>query len=108
MQKGRREDLSFEPSLHEALADPVIQAVMSRDGITRDDLLRLALVARMRLLRGVDCVVTTFPIKGTDGAAGARRLCATASPDPVAAAGNVGTRPRTRWPFSVRPHASGS
>lgn len=99
MRTIRQEDLSFEPSLHEMLADPVIQAVMTRDGITHDDLLRLALVARMRLLRGVvdDGVVTKFPIGGAD----AGKPWRLSRPEAVAA-GDLDLRPRTRWPFSVR------
>lgn len=59
----RDDDLRAEPSLDEALADPVIQAVMSRDGVTRDDVVRVALAARARLLAQHDGVIAAFPIK---------------------------------------------
>jgi hypothetical protein len=57
------DDLTSEPSLDEALADPVIRAVMLRDGISRDDVENVALAARARLLapRGV---IAAFPGRG--------------------------------------------
>lgn len=45
----KQEDLSAEPNLREALADPVVQAVMRRDGVTQDALLRLVGAVRARL-----------------------------------------------------------
>ncbi|HEX9464798.1 MAG TPA: hypothetical protein VGB82_19540 [Alphaproteobacteria bacterium] len=37
-----------EPQLDDVLDDPVIQAVMSRDGVVRDDIVDLALAVRAR------------------------------------------------------------
>ncbi len=51
----RQEELSAEPTLLEALADPVIQAVMARDRVSRDEVVKVAMAARARLFghRGV-------------------------------------------------------
>ncbi len=38
-----------EPSLHEMLHDPIIQRLMSSDGITRSQLMTLVAAARSRL-----------------------------------------------------------
>jgi hypothetical protein len=38
MRVKRIENLDGEPSLDEMLDDPVIQAVMSRDGVARDEI----------------------------------------------------------------------
>lgn len=38
-----------EPSLHEMLRDPIMQRLMTSDGITRSQLLSLVAAARMRL-----------------------------------------------------------
>ena len=54
------DDLTSEPSLDEALADPVIRAVMLRDGISRDDVENVALAARARLLASCG-VIAAFP-----------------------------------------------
>lgn len=55
------DDLSFEPSLREMLADPVMRALMARDGVSEDELVQLSLAARTRLLRTRDSVVMPFP-----------------------------------------------
>jgi len=55
--RSRRVWMSGEPSLQEMLSDEVVQAVMRRDGVRRDDL--LALIRRVqRALRpeGVQAV----------------------------------------------------
>ena len=44
--RSRRVWLSGEPSLQEMLSDEVVQAVMRRDGVRRDDL--LALIRRVQ------------------------------------------------------------
>ncbi len=80
-----KEDLSFEPSLHETLSDPVIQAVMDRDGVSQDELIQLILVARARLAIAEDAVILPFPGR-------------TATPERR----DVELRPKTRWPFCVR------
>jgi hypothetical protein len=92
-----KDDLSFEPSLHEALTDPVIQAVMHRDGVSRDELVQLILVARARLMPretpqrvGPPSVtnVLPFPVHRP-----VELDSAELRPDQL--------RPRTRWPFCV-------
>jgi hypothetical protein len=40
---------SDEPQLDDVLDDPVIQAVMSRDGVLRDDIVDLAVAVREKL-----------------------------------------------------------
>jgi len=45
-----KDDLSVEPTLYEALADPVVQAVMARDCLSREQVLQVALAARAKLL----------------------------------------------------------
>jgi hypothetical protein len=48
-------DLRYdEPRLDELLGDPVVQAVMARDGVSRDELLACVEGARRRLLRPPD------------------------------------------------------
>ena len=55
---GRRRyiDAGAEPSLLEMIADPIVHAVMRRDGVTRDDLIallrRTAAAVEDRELRG--------------------------------------------------------
>ena len=88
-----KDDLSFEPSLHEALSDPVIQAVMNRDGVSRDELVQLILVARARLMPPRVAPphvanVLPFPVHR-----------------PVELE-STELRPRTRWPFSLRAGAA--
>jgi hypothetical protein len=85
-----KEDLSSEPSLHEALADPVVRAMMRRDGVSEAELLRLMLAARARLLPAQEAllheaVVMPFPRRDRAGA-----------PSQTAE-----LRPRTRWPFCL-------
>ena len=80
-----KDDLSFEPSLRETLSDPVIQAVMHRDGVSRDELVRLILVARARLLPSHEAVVLPFPARPAS------------EPDR-----DLELRPKTRWPFCMR------
>ncbi len=84
------EDLSFEPSLRETLSDPVIQAVMDRDGVSQDELIQLILVARARLSAPEEAVILPFP----------------ARPAPPTQIDNerrdLELRPRTRWPFCLR------
>jgi hypothetical protein len=41
--------LDFEPQLDEMLDDPVVQAVMARDGVERDELLDLVSAVQERL-----------------------------------------------------------
>ncbi len=48
MAKPRKPDYGFEPELDDVLDDPVVQAVMDRDGVGRDDILDLAASARER------------------------------------------------------------
>lgn len=88
------EDLSFEPSLRDMLADPIIRAVMARDGVSEDEVLHVSLAARVRLLRQAeahdhgerDAVVMPVP--------------APPRPGRVAAASDA-DRPRTSDSFSV-------
>src|SRR5258708_12882222 len=92
------DDLRSEPSLDEALADPVIQAVMGRDGVTRDDVMRVALAARARLMvrrDGGDC-----RISHQRGCRGDR---AALSPAPIALAVPPPPRPPCAPPSSGRP-----
>jgi hypothetical protein len=42
MAKRPQADFTFEPALDEVLDDPVVQAVMDRDGVAREDILDLA------------------------------------------------------------------
>ena len=87
----KTEDLSVEPSLREALADPVIQALMRRDAVSQEELLRLIAAVRARLLpaheaplpEAHEAIVMPFP-----------RREPPSSED---------LRPRTRWPFCVAP-----
>jgi hypothetical protein len=86
----KKDDLSSEPTLHEALSDPVIRAVMDRDGVSRDELVRLILVARARLSVPADASpleakVLPFPVRQ-------------APPERH----DLELRPRTRWPFCLR------
>jgi hypothetical protein len=46
-----RRRLHGEPSIQELLDDPVIEAVMARDGVARPDLEHLIAEARVRLAR---------------------------------------------------------
>ncbi len=85
-----KDDLSFEPSLRETLSDPVIQAVMDRDGVTQDELVQLILVARARLSAPEDAVILPFPVRP---AVAERREIELSAQD---------LRPRTRWPFCLR------
>jgi len=87
----KKDDLSFEPTLHETLTDPVIQAVMARDGVSQDELIRLILVARARLSVPEDAVILPFPVRPAPAAPREQ---------------SEELRPRTRWPFCLR--ASGA
>ena len=49
-RRQKKEDLSSEPTLFEALADPVVQAMMARDRLTPGDMLAVAFAARAKLL----------------------------------------------------------
>lgn len=40
-----------EPTLQELLDDPVIEAIMARDGVERDELVKLIFEVRTKLLR---------------------------------------------------------
>ncbi len=93
-----KEDLSFEPSLHEALSDPVIQAVMNRDGVSREELVQLILVARARLMPPREAPshvanVLPFPVHRP-----VELEKTELAPDQL--------RPRTRWPFCLRAGAA--
>jgi hypothetical protein len=83
MRAAPKQDLHVEPTLHEALDDPVIQALMRRDGVTRDEVVNLAVAARARM-RAADTVIALFPTRPA------------ASSTPV-------LRPQPRRPFRVRP-----
>jgi hypothetical protein len=83
----KADDLSSEPGLHEMLADPVMRALMARDGVSEEELVQLSLAARTRLLRTRAAVVMPFP--------GPRQPLAAASAEPE------------RRPFSQR-RADGS
>ena len=84
-----KDDLNFEPSLHETLTDPVIQAVMDCDGVSQDELIRLILVARARLSVPEEAVILPFPARP--------------APSPVRGDERPeDLRPKTRWPFCVR------
>ncbi len=50
--RSRRVWLSGEPSLQEMLSDEVVQAVMRRDGVRREDLLSLIRRVQQSLQRG--------------------------------------------------------
>ncbi len=72
------EELIREPTVEEALADPVIQAVMTRDRVSRDDVLRAVRAAQARLRAAEDdpiphdgsrSVVTPFPARAARAAA---------------------------------------
>jgi hypothetical protein len=43
--------LDGEPTIHELLNDPVIEAIMARDGVVREDLILLIEEVRVRLER---------------------------------------------------------
>ncbi len=43
-----------EPTLHEMLGDPIMQRLMTSDGITKSQLLTLVAAARSRLRKGRD------------------------------------------------------
>lgn len=45
---NRKNDFSFEPALDDMLDDPVVRAVMDRDGVDRGHILDLAASARER------------------------------------------------------------
>lgn len=49
--QSRWERSGQEPRLEEMLADPMIELVMKRDGLTRDDLVALVQEARRRIGR---------------------------------------------------------
>ena len=91
----KKDDLSFEPSLHEALTDPVIQAVMDRDGVSQDELVRLIIVARARLSLPEEAVILPFPARRAPAAERPSSERPSSEPE-------VELRPKTRWPFSVR------
>jgi len=44
--------ISFEPDLNEILDDPIVQAVMARDGLDRDSVLQVMDSLRQRLELG--------------------------------------------------------
>jgi hypothetical protein len=46
---GRAAEFVSEPNLHEMLNDPVIRAVMARDGVDRQDILDQVASVRLRL-----------------------------------------------------------
>lgn len=48
MANPRKPDFGFEPELDDVLDDPVVQSLMDRDGVGRDDILDLAASARER------------------------------------------------------------
>ncbi len=117
----KSEDLSFEPTLRETLADPVIRAVMARDRVSEDDILRLVLAARARLRLSPDSPgretnVTPFPIRGARAGDHSREPSAAENgaaeirhPDlrpPELRPADL--RPRTRWPFCLRQSAARS
>lgn len=92
-----KDDLSSEPSLRETLSDPVIQALMIRDGVSPDEIVRLILAARARLVPPAahaaplqEAMVLPFPVRPMPSRHGRRGV---ELEDP---------RPRTRWPFCVR------
>lgn len=106
----KKEDLNAEPGLRDALADPVVQAVMRRDGVTQEALLRLIAAVRARLFPPndgppheaadqeaphQDAIVMPFP----------RRDPPAAAPSPELRPQDL--RPRTRWPFCLAPAAQG-
>lgn len=64
-----KDDLTREPSLEEALADPVVQAVMARDRVSRDDVLHVARAAQARLRAPQAAVVTPFPARAVRASA---------------------------------------
>lgn len=69
MRPARKtDDLTREPTVEEALADPVVQAVMARDRVSRDDVLRVVHAAQARLNESrrraaQGAVVTPFPAR---------------------------------------------
>lgn len=84
------EDLHVEPSLREMLADPVVQALMARDGVSEEEIVQLSLAARTRLARTRAAVVMPFPGAGRP------------APHPVNAESGGDPEPRTRWPHQGR------
>ena len=101
MRSARQnDDLTREPRIEEALADPVIQAVMARDHLSRDDVLRVVRAAQARLHaaqgqaspgdagHAAHGVVTPFPAHAVRASAPAvhpadRRDVATVHPDEI-------------------------
>lgn len=68
------DDLTREPTVEEALADPVVQAVMARDRVSRDDVLRVVRAAQAwlsasRLHASHEAVVTPFPARAVRASA---------------------------------------
>lgn len=68
------DDLTREPTVEEALADPVVQAVMARDRVSRDDVLRVVSAAQARLhasrlQESHGAVVTPFPARAVRASA---------------------------------------
>ncbi|MBM3539242.1 MAG: hypothetical protein FJX55_15595 [Alphaproteobacteria bacterium] len=48
MAKRPQADFTFEPALDDLLEDPVVRAVMDRDGVGRDEILDLAAAVQER------------------------------------------------------------
>lgn len=93
----KTDDLTCEPSLAEALADPVVQAVMARDGVSEEELRRVIASARARLVPPADGVVT--PFRPRDPRPRERRAL------PLAAMDGAARRPQAGWPFHALPDA---
>jgi hypothetical protein len=97
-----KDDLSSEPSLRETLSDPVIQALMTRDGVSPEEIVRLILVARARLMPPQpvplhEANVLPFPVRREpvpDAALLQDRRPEDPRPQEL--------RPKTRWPFCLR------
>ncbi len=66
MAKPRKPDYGFEPELDDVLDDPVVQAVMDRDGVGRDDILDLAASARERFADDDDGSASDRPVYDED------------------------------------------
>lgn len=97
----QQEDLSVEPSVRETLADPLIQTLMRRDGVSEEELLRLILAARARLFPPRDGVVMAFPRREPPAAAAPAAELRPPESRPQE------SRPRTRWPFCVAQAGAG-
>jgi hypothetical protein len=79
------EDLTREPTVEEALADPVVQAVMARDRVSRDDVLHVVRAAQARLRAPHSVGLKPFPARAVRASATSaeRRQRPSIRPEPI-------------------------